>query len=76
MKTVGASIREYQVTCLLKAQDNLGKLRAGGFPLPDDVCTEVQEIMAKIPALIARLEGGVAAPAGSGVLTLRSCRTP
>lgn len=61
MKTVGEAMREFQVDCLLKAQDNLKKARSGGFPLPDDVAQGVQEIMTKIPELIAKLEGGVVA---------------
>ena len=59
MKTVGSAIREFQVGCLLRAQDSLVKARSGGFPLPDDVAQGVQEIMNRIPQLIARLKQGV-----------------
>jgi len=54
--TFVSAVREFQVRCLLRAQDSLAKARASGFDLPDDVALEVQAIMVKIPGLIDRLE--------------------
>ncbi len=54
--TFGSAVREYQIRCLCIAQDILGKMRASGFDLPDEVTVEVQAILDKIPALIRRLE--------------------
>ena len=56
MTSVGGAIRDFQVRCLLRAQDALLKARSGGFGLPDNMALEVQEIMTKIPVLIGRLE--------------------
>lgn len=55
--TFKQAIREHQIRCLCKAQDNLAKVRSGGFDLPDDVVLEVQAIMDNIPKIIRRLEG-------------------
>ncbi len=54
--TFGSAVREYQIRCLCMAQGTLGKMRASGFALPEEVAEGIQDILEKIPTLIRRLE--------------------
>ncbi len=48
------TVRDTQIRSLLKAQQELSKVRA--LPLDDDSTLEIQSMMSLIPGIIERLE--------------------
>ncbi len=56
MMTFKSTAWDYHIQCLLKVQNNLLKVKASCFELPDRAAYEIQSVMDKIPAIIEMIE--------------------